>query len=366
MKEGWEVRPLGEVATLNYGKALPKSDRDPEGAVPAFGANGIKDWTNRSLSDGPSIIIGRKGSAGEVTFVDGPFWPLDVTYYVDHDRIASDLRYLDYWLKNADLQSLARGVKPGLNRNDVYALDFPLPPLEEQRRIVAVLDEAFDGLARARANIEANLADAECCYKAVVDDQIERSGGQLRAITDVCQFEGGSQPPKSTFVDSPTNGYVRLLQIRDFSSDTKAVYIPEDSHKKRCSKEDVMIGRYGASVGQIHRGKSGAYNVALIKTIPDPELIDNEFFYHLLKSNIFQRPLLDRSSRGAQDGFNKGDLTSIKIPVPPLNIQKRLARAALQSRNVCDEFVRRYTAQLADLATLRQSLLARAFRGELT
>ena len=83
-------------------------------------------------------------------------------------------------------------------------------------------------------------------------------------LGELCQFQGGTQPPKSKFIHEPKNGYVRLLQIRDFKSDEKAVFVPDDGKLKKCETEDIMIGRYGASVGQIHRGKAGAYNVALI------------------------------------------------------------------------------------------------------
>ena len=91
-----------------------------------------------------------------------------------------------------------------------------------------------------------------------------KAGWELKALGDVCDFKGGSQPPKSQFIHEPQPGYVRMLQIRDFKSDEKAVYIPITDKTNQCAETDIMIGRYGASVGQIHRGKSGAYNVALI------------------------------------------------------------------------------------------------------
>ena len=104
-----------------------------------------------------------------------------------------------------------------------------------------------------------------------------KEGWENKKLGEVCAFHGGSKPPKNTFVTKPTEGYIRLLQIRDFTSDTKAVYIPEDLAKRRCEADDIMIGRYCASVGQIHRGKSGAYNVALIKTQPDSRQLSKNF-----------------------------------------------------------------------------------------
>ena len=115
----WEDKRLGDVLKLEYGKPLPKEDRDENGAYPAYGANGIKCRTNQIYRDRPSIIVGRKGSAGEINLTEEKFWPLDVTYFVDFDENQYDLMFLYYCLLSLKLQSLAKGVKPGINRNDV-------------------------------------------------------------------------------------------------------------------------------------------------------------------------------------------------------------------------------------------------------
>jgi type I restriction enzyme S subunit len=151
-----------------------------------------------------------------------------------------------------------------------------------------------------------------------------KAGWEVRPLGEVCDFKGGSQPPKSEFVSEPKDGYIRMLQIRDFKSDDKAVYIPVTSKTNACEADDIMIGRYGASVGQIHRGKAGAYNVALIRTIPDLSQIDRDFLFHYLTSDLFQKPLVSVSKRGAQDGFSKPDIAPFPFPIPPLEEQKRI------------------------------------------
>ena len=94
----------------------------------------------------------------------------------------------------------------------------------------------------------------------------------------ICDFIGGSQPPKDDFIYEPKEGYIRLIQIRDYKSDKHLTFIPKTSAKRFCSKEDVMIGRYGPPLFQILRGIEGAYNVALIKAMPkSPQIIDKDF-----------------------------------------------------------------------------------------
>ena len=145
-----------------------------------------------------------------------------------------------------------------------------------------------------------------------------------RKLGEVCKFQGGSQPPKSQFISQPADGYIRLLQIRDFKSDTKAIYVPESTKNRVCAEDDIMLARYGASVGQIHRGKAGAYNVALIKTTPDTDLLDKDFFYLYLLSNNFQKPLFSVAERSAQAGFSKADISPFLIPLPPIPEQQRI------------------------------------------
>jgi type I restriction enzyme S subunit len=139
---------LGSIIELKYGKALCDADRDINGAYGAYGANGIKAKTNKYLYDKPSIIVGRKGSAGELTLVKEKFWALDVSYYVTHDEKETDLIYIFYALKKLNLPSLAKGIKPGLNRDEAYALDVNLPSLAEQKDIVRKLDAVFRELGK--------------------------------------------------------------------------------------------------------------------------------------------------------------------------------------------------------------------------
>ena len=151
-----------------------------------------------------------------------------------------------------------------------------------------------------------------------------KKGWQTQKLGDVCDFEGGSQPPKSQFVFKEKPGYVRFLQIRDFGSDKNITYIPKSKKNRLCEENDILIGRYGASVGKILTSKSGAYNVALMKTIPNLEVLNPSWFYNYLISNEFQNHLLKVADRSAQAGFSKDDIYNFPVPVPPLSEQRRI------------------------------------------
>ena len=146
----------------------------------------------------------------------------------------------------------------------------------------------------------------------------------LEKLGDVCDFEGGSQPPKSHFVHVEAAGYVRFLQIRDFGSDKNITFIPESKKNSLCRNNDILIGRYGASVGKILTGKAGAYNVALIKTIPNFAVLNLRWFHSYLISHEFQGRLLSIAARSAQAGFSKDDIYNFPVPIPRLPEQRRI------------------------------------------
>ena len=144
-------------------------------------------------------------------------------------------------------------------------------------------------------------------------------------FTDYLDISGGTQPPKSQFIHEPKDGYIRFLQIRDFASENTPTYIPDLKKNKICEEKDIVLGRYGASVGKILTGKAGAYNVACAKIIFLKEnQVDRDFLFYWLHSSYFQN-FLTSISRSAQGGFNKNDVSRIKFNIPSFGMQKKLA-----------------------------------------
>ena len=143
-------------------------------------------------------------------------------------------------------------------------------------------------------------------------------------LSELMDIQGGAQPPACTFKDALEPGYVRFVQIRDFETDAHLTYIQQLPKWRYCSVEDVLIARYGASVGRICRGVAGAYNVALAKVIPKGG-VELGYLYYLLRSEFFQGPIAAMSGRSAQAGFNKDDLAAIRVPVAPLKDQREIA-----------------------------------------
>jgi type I restriction enzyme S subunit len=135
-------------------------------------------------------------------------------------------------------------------------------------------------------------------------------------IGDLCNLVGGSQPEKSTFISEPKEGYVRLIQTRDYKTDSYKTYIKASATKKYCSDKDVMIGRYGPPVFQILRGLSGAYNVALMKANPKPNVSQEFLYYVLTQSKLFEYIEHLSKRTGGQTGIDVDALKNYPILAP--------------------------------------------------
>ncbi|MFK5914983.1 MAG: restriction endonuclease subunit S [Woeseiaceae bacterium] len=182
------------------------------------------------------------------------------------------------------------------------------------------------------------------------------NGWVFARFIDVLDFSGGSQPPKSTFSEEKLDGYVQLIQIRDLGPKPQPVYVPEDTVTKLCTSNDIMIGRYGASVGKVFWGKDGAYNVALIKLHNDTKVFFNAFLYNLMLSPI-GKSFFTGISRSAQAGFSKDDIAPKVIPIPPFAEQHRIVAKVDELMALCDQLEQQTEASISAHQTLVQTLL---------
>ena len=179
-------------------------------------------------------------------------------------------------------------------------------------------------------------------FKGDDNKYYEQTGSEITCIDDIIPFDlpaswcwvrhnqlfevsGGSQPPKSHFIDHYKEGYIRLYQIRDYGSNPVPVYVPTDEISKTTRKGDILLARYGGSLGKVFWAEEGAYNVAMAKVIPlyKSESIYNEYIFLYYCSSIYQSTIIDHS-RSAQAGFNKDDLADMLFPLPPFAEQVRI------------------------------------------
>ena len=271
------------------------------------------------------------------------------------------MRFLESKSAFIDEQGKGATVK-GITLDVLRNLEIPLPPLAEQKRIAAILDKA-DAIRRKRQQA-IQLADdfLRAVFLDMFGDPVTNpKGWVIHKMSDVIDFKGGSQPPKETFEYEEKEGYIRLVQIRDFRTDKFKTFIPENLAKRRFENDDVMIGRYGPPVFQILRGLSGSYNVALMKAAPK-EGVTKDFVYRLLQLPAYQDAVISNSERTAgQTGVNLDLLNNLDVPLPPLDIQISMSEQV----GKIEKLASKLKLDLHDVERLLFSLSQKAFRGEL-
>jgi type I restriction enzyme S subunit len=249
-----------------------------------------------------------------------------------------------------------------------FSVSYP-DSIPEQKRIVAILDKAFAAIDKAKAKTEQNLKNTRELFESYLQQIFSQRGeGWVEStLGETCSFQGGSQPPKSVFSLEEKEGYIRLIQIRDYKSDKNIVYIPIEKAKRFCSSDDVMIGRYGPPLFQILRGIEGAYNVALMKAVPNENVISKDFLFYFLKNKDILNYIIGASSRAAgQIGLNKATLEPYPINYPSLNKQTELVSKIKELISQVDGLENNYNNKLKSLDDLKKSILQKAFSGELT
>jgi len=144
---------IGQLLSLEYGKSLPEQKR-VAGEVPVMGSNGISGYHNESLCDGPAVIVGRKGSAGKVTYIERSCFPIDTTFYVK-PMIESNMKFIYYLLNSLELEKSIVGIGvPGINRHDIYQLEIPNISLAEQEKIIQKIKVLEAQIAQAQKLID--------------------------------------------------------------------------------------------------------------------------------------------------------------------------------------------------------------------
>ena len=330
-----------------------------------------------STHDKPSIVVGRKGSAGELNLTETKFWPLDVTYFVTFDESQYDLRFLYYLLTTLQLTKLAKGVKPGINRNEVYALLTAVPRLAEQQRIVGMLDEAFAGIAAAKANAEKNLQNARALFESHLQSVFTQRGkGWVeKSLGDIAQIKGGKRVPKGyKLVAEPTRfPYLRVTDFNDSGSiDMSDLrFVSADVHREIenyiITSADMYLSIAGTigKAGIIPEELDGANLTENACRLVFHEGISNRFVYYFTQTKDFVEQAGLNTRTAAQPKLALSRLATIRLRVPDFVVQESLADKFDAIRNESRRLESLYQQKQAALAALKNSLLHLALSGAL-
>ena len=377
MKVVWQTKKLVDVATLQRGFDLPTQDR-VAGEFPLVSSSGISDTHHKNAVRGPGVVTGRSGSIGNVFFIEENFWPLNTVLYVK-DFHGNDPKFVSYLLRKFDLRRFASGAGvPTLNRNFVHDELVSVPPLPEQKRIVAILDEAFEGIGTAAANAEKNLANARELFGGYLNSVFmqENDGWTERTLDeiggDVYTGPFGSLLHKSDYIAGgiPLVNPAHIVDGGIFPDREKTVDASAIGRLKNyCLREgDVVIGRRGeigrcAVVTDAEAGwlcGTGCFYIRVFKET-------NPFFLaHLLRSKPYRQRLEALSTGATMLNLSNTSLGALSIRLPNLHDQEGILANIDNLSSYVHSLKIVYYKKLEALAEIKQAVLQKAFAGALT
>ena len=352
--ERWRTANFGDVASLRYGKSLSAGERKG-GVVPVLGSNGVIGYHDESLVSGPGIVVGRKGSAGAVTWIGSDFWPIDTTYYVDR-RGEVSMRWLYYAMSMLRLEKLSEGPVPGLNRRSVAKLPLRLPPLYEQRKIATILSSVDNAIEKAR-----RMSD---------QTQVVKRGLMQRLLTPQKGWRSvrlGEVADQRTTKHLPTlNNTLPYVALEHLAQGTPTVLGMAQANVASSAKTvfeqgDILFGKLRPNLRKAALAPfDGVCSTDIIPIYSGNDL-DERFLVQLVHWQPFRHHATATSSGTKMPRTSWKQLKRFAFRLPPLHEQGKIG-AVLSS---VDAVVKGCAAYIDRLMVAKRSLMAVLLAGEL-
>lgn len=276
---------LGDEVELAYGKGLPQRSRTP-GNFPVYGSNGKVDTHTEALVKGPGIIIGRKGSVGEIVWSDSDFWPIDTTYYLKLKK-PGNIKYWYYQLKALGLEKLnSHSAIPGLNRDVAYAKEIIERSIGEQDDIANILGKIDEKIELNRQMNETLEIIGQALFKHYF---IDNSEAKILPIDTFFEFEKGVEPGSRNYLPEQNENSVPFLRVGDMSSRKSEIFVDRDLLRGKIAKSDDVLVSFDGAPGLVSVGLKGGYSSGIQKIVV--KKLNAGFAYFYMKSIEAQRTI---------------------------------------------------------------------------
>jgi type I restriction enzyme S subunit len=375
--ENWVWCTLNNILNIKYGKGLKKENRK-DGDIPVYGSNGIVGFHDEPLTKGPTIIIGRKGSVGEVHYSQTKCWPIDTTYYID-DLFMIEYTFLFYLLGNLKLGQLDKSTAiPGINRNELYSVNVPLPPLPEQQRIAEKLESLLEKIKEVKTlldeipeilqNFRQSVLAAACSGR-LTEDWPEHADFLSKNLREIATWSSGGTPSRAHpeyyggSIPWIKTGELRENIIVDTEERLTQLGL-EKSSAKLFPIGTVLVAMYGATIGRVALlGIDAATNQACAAAIPIAERVKSRYLFYLLQAQ--KDALVKKGQGGAQPNISQGLIKEHQILLPTLQEQQEIVRRVESLFSKADDLEAQYKEALELIESLPEIILSKAFRGAL-
>ncbi|RVD66570.1 MAG: restriction endonuclease subunit S [Mesorhizobium sp.] len=392
MKAGWKLRPLGEVCNLLNGRAYKRAELLDTGKYPVLRVGNFftnDHWyysdleldANKYCDDG-DLLYAWSASFGPRIWKGGK-----VIYHYHIWKVVPEVGQLDRdflhhffdWDKELIKKDQGAGTTMmHVSKGSMEARSIPLPPIEEQQRIVAVLDDAFAGLARARAHAEANLQNARQLFESFLGTVFSKGADGWRSaplqqlVEEDCSLSYGIVQPGDEVSEGlpivrPTDLGERIVTLNGLKR-IDPVNAQGYGRTNLKGNEILLCVRGSTGVVSLASEELAGANVTrgIVPIRFEPSVVNQQFGYYQFLSKPVQDQIRAGTYGAALMQINIRDLRQMVFVVPPVAQQDDLVQRLSSVSDDFDRLVENYEHKVSEIDDLRKSLLQKAFAGELT
>ena len=380
MTDGWQTKQLGELCdVLDYmRKPITKRDRIA-GDYPYYGATGVLGHVDGYLFDEPLVLVGEDGAkwaSGENTAfaVEGKIWVNNHAHVLRPHRNELLDNWLIYHLKHTDLTEFVSGLTvPKLNQGNLREIPVPLPPLPEQQRIVGILEETFEGISTAKANVEKNLQNARALFDSHLQSVFTQHivGWKQKTLAEIATTFGRGKskhrPRNATHLYGGKYPFVQTGDIRNadhFITEYSQTYSEAGLAQSKLWPKGTICITIAANIAETAiLGFDACFPDSVIGVVANPEEANIGFIEYLLQS--FKARLQAMGKGSAQANINMGTFENERFPFPSVAEQEKIVVRLDDLHEETQRLESIYQQKLAALEALKKSLLHNAFNGKL-
>lgn len=374
MNKDWQEKTLGEICTVDWGNtSLTKSAYVEGGRFLAVSAAGCDGRIGHKEHEKNTPVLSAIGAqCGRMFFPEEDFTAIKNTITLTPINGTCTGSFLYQLLTHVELPK--RGAaQPFISKGDIQAFRVRIPLLAEQQRIVAKLEVAFAGLAKAKENAEKNLQNARALFESHLQSVFTNRGKGWadKRLDEACDFQNGFAFKSNTF---KTTGapIIRISNIQEGRIDTEnrlVFFNPKDYRENldryRIVKGDLLIAMSGATTGKLGFNTENTVfylNQRVGKFDPGANL-NKQFLYYFLSTRVEEN--LRISAGAAQPNLSTEQIKSFVIPLPPIKEQAQIVLRLDALAKETQRLASIYEQKLESLEALQKSILHEAFSGNL-
>ncbi|WP_265421240.1 restriction endonuclease subunit S [Aeromonas salmonicida] len=380
MKAGWEIKTLNQISTNLDSKRVPitKSERT-SGVYPYYGASGIVDYVDDYIFDEDALLISEDGAnllarSTPIAFpATGKYWVNNHAHIVSFESMTTQ-RFVELYLESIPLDDYITGAaQPKLNQKALNSIPIPVPPLSEQRRIVAILDEAFEAIAAARANAEQNRQNTRALFESYLQSVFSQRGEgwkEMRLADISKDFGRGKSKHRPRNDPKLYGGSYPFIQTGDVRNSGHLITTYTQTYndvglaQSKLWPKGTLCITIAANIAETGiLDFDACFPDSVIGVVANDEITSTKYLEYLLQS--FKAHLQAKGKGSAQDNINLGTFENQYFPFADLKKQEEI----VATLDILSKEIQRldilYLRKIAALDELTQSLLHQAFNGQL-